>query len=57
MFISFGETIIIAIITFIVLEPKDIVKIMKKIGHVISVLKDKYSRLGKEFTSWWYGRK
>jgi Sec-independent protein translocase protein TatA len=57
MFISFGEIIIITITAFIVLEPKDIVKIMKKIGHMIFFLKDQYSKLAKEIESWWHDRK
>ena len=57
MFISFGEIIIIAIIAFIVLEPQDLVKIMNRVGHMIRFVKDKYTRLAKEITSWWYGRK
>jgi Sec-independent protein translocase protein TatA len=56
MFISFGEIIIITITAFIVLEPKDIVKIMKKIGHIIYLLKDKYYKMAKEIKGWWNGR-
>jgi Sec-independent protein translocase protein TatA len=56
MFISFGEIIIIAIIAFIALEPQDIVKIMKRVGHMIFFLKDKYTKLAKEITSWWNDR-
>lgn len=56
MFISFGEIIIIAIIAFIALEPQDIVKIMKRVGHMIFFLKDKYYKLAKEITTWWNDR-
>lgn len=57
MFISVGEVIVVGIIGLIVLEPHDIVKIMRKIGQMIYFLKEKYTKLAKEIESWWHDRK
>jgi len=39
MLISFGELIVIILVTMIVLKPCEIVPIMKKTGEILAVLK------------------